>query len=71
MPVIIQRNAQYESGKEIYLSLYVHMYLYVLSIAYVYVHNLYYRLVHRAYMHSKPTNCYVFLKYNYRYLIEQ
>ena len=39
------------------------MYLYVLSIAYVYVHNLYYRIV-PTYMDSKPTNCYVFLKYN-------
>ena len=48
------------------------MYLYVLSIAYVYVHNLYYRLVHTVtYMHSKPKNCYVFLKYNYLFLIEQ
>ena len=40
------------------------MHLYVLSIAYVYVHNLYYRLA-STYMHSKPENCYVFLKYNY------
>ena len=57
-----------KKGHFFFLSMYIHMYLYVLFIAYVCVHNLYYRLVHTCILSQRTVT---YFKNIITFLIEQ